>query len=119
MAFITTIITKSTDEEPWIRFNSPEEAAAFFTAEEVQNIVIPYNNQLNSLPGYIGSSIVDITNRTMKIVREFDTLENANLAKAYLSNIDQASITGKYLKLFRDKRAELGLKYTYSVSITE
>ena len=119
MASVIITITKETVEQPWIKFNNPTEAAKFFTPEELKEIVGPYKTLLESLPGFITSRIIEVTDLTMKISRDFDTIENARAARAALANPEEGSIAAKYKTLFSEKRKELGVSYTYDYSIVE
>ena len=119
MASVIITITKETLEQPWIKFNNPIEAAKFFTPDELKEVVGPYKALLESLPGFITSRIIEVTDLTMKIARDFDTIENATKARAILANPEEGSVADKYRKLFAQKRIELGVNYTYDYNIIE
>jgi len=113
MAKYIRTVTKSTPEQIWLNLSDPNILLKYFTTNEVEDIITPYKNFVQSLPGY-QSSVKNVINPlTMEIVTLFDTIENANNALTQLSRpFTPGTIQDKQFELVKSKKQELDLNYT-------
>jgi hypothetical protein len=126
--FIITT-TKGSADQPWIMTMStatmqaifPDQVANSvnpFSAEEIQNVILPYHDFLKSLPGFQKTELVFVDDLNMQIKYLFDTEENARSAMPILTPpYDEGTALYNSRELHQEKRTQLGVSYTYSLSI--
>lgn len=117
MPAIIITISREDTSKPWLKVSSPGTSDSVFTTQEISDIIEPFNQYLQALPGYLNTQVLATKgSKTMYITRNFDTLEHAIAARESLAEIE-GSIPGKAKELFTKKRLELGLDYTYTYSV--
>jgi hypothetical protein len=115
MANYILTLKKSSADQVWLKMNDKKFLESNFTASEVTDILTPYKNFVESLPGYQSSNTNIIDSVTMEIITTFDTIENANNALTQLTPpFTSDSIQDKQHQLITSKRQELGVTYTIS-----
>ena len=119
MAKITISITRDDTTKEWLLFDKPGSLQKYFSEQEISDIIVPYRNLVESLPGFVDYEVIFVSEYNMNLNTIFDTLENARSASLILSNQEKDTIQGKYKKLISDLRSKLNLNYTFSASIVE
>lgn len=119
MPALQTIITKE-PQMIWIKTPDLAHIESLFTPEEIAEVVLPYRDYVRSLPGFISDTVTEMNETTMKIVIEFDTLENVNNARRlFTPPFAPGSIQEKNFLLLQAKKAEHNVKYIYDTTIIE
>jgi len=119
MAQIIITITRDDPTKEWLRVNTPELQAIYFTQTEIDEIIEPYKVLLASMPGFVQIRTKFPDENTMTLNYTFDTLEHAQTARSELSTTDPETLPGKHKKLFTDLRNKLGLNYTFEYAVIE
>ena len=82
MSNVVITITKSSINEPWLILTK-DFIKENFNADEINNIIIPYTNFKEHLPGFLATNITYPNELTMVIKHSFDTLDNATNALSF------------------------------------
>jgi hypothetical protein len=102
---------------PWVISQAPY-AENFCTQDEMNNIIIPYRNYVNTITGIQSSSVTEISNTELKIVYTFDTLENTYLALSLMRQSDSNNkISYDRQQLIVQKRLDSNVKHNISYAI--
>ena len=74
----------------------------YFSTEEINDVLKPYENFVQSLPGFVGLSVNESGN-VCTVIQMYDTPENANLAYTHQFTETNNSIVLTRHKLFKIK----------------
>lgn len=116
---VELIINMQKEDEgiPWVISQAPY-AENFCTQDEMNNIIIPYRNYVNTITGIQSSSVTEISNTELKIVYTFDTLENTYLALSLMRQSDSNNkISYDRQQLIVQKRLDSNVKHNISYAI--
>jgi hypothetical protein len=105
MPFFKYIVTKTNSSDPWIIAQSPY-AEAICTEEEINSVIIPFRNNVNSLPGFTSTDVNEIDSTNISISYNFDSEANRDSAIAFFKE----ELPRK--NLLKLKREEANLVYT-------
>lgn len=119
MARIIITITKASPDQKWLILNSRQQLFDNFSKEDIANILIPYRDHVKAWPGLLSTNNNILSDTVMEVVHTFDTLENAQNAYNDSMSTDVNSIIVKHKELMIKKQQELGLEYTYNVTVTD
>lgn len=113
MAKLITVISKQNVWDDWIS-SDPDSAHTHFTQEEIDNVLNPYYAYTRSLPGLdVDKYRVVIVNNEMTVIREFDTVANAQNALVKLSKYSTEPIVIARNELVQQKTKDAGIVYTF------
>lgn len=96
--------------KPWI---FPEDYSKHFTTNEIETILTPYFDYVQSLTGFVGTTQEEIGD-TLVVKLEFDTMENLNAAESVLQGANPHSIVKTRMDLLKNKLTELGAESTFT-----
>lgn len=92
-----TLYKKNT--EPWI-VTTADYIDVYFSQEEKENIILPYNNMVNQANGYIQDSFTQtFEGDTYTWSREYDTMENLQNAMIQMSDGNNSIVSVRNEKL--------------------
>lgn len=98
MAKLTRKLTKH-DSEPWV-LTTDEYISTYFTQEEINNIITPYNQILLNSPGYIANSKTEFYDgNTYTWTREYENLESLQSAMVEMSDENNPIVAARNQKL--------------------
>jgi hypothetical protein len=112
MPKIIKTITNKSNNKAWINTN---EYQNYFTQEQIDGIINPYTDYVQSLPGFISVNIEETSN-TLVITHEFDTQENLEVALNNLGGPNVNSIVVMRNTLFTEKLQGLGANSTLTIT---
>lgn len=118
MATIKITMTRPDPDVAWFTVNS-ENAAEYFTTEELTTVVMPHKAMVESTTGFISRTVVDLDNLRRQVIVEYDTLENAQNAKWRVGGYIPNHIGETYGLLLEKKKTELGINYVIECIIEE
>lgn len=96
----------------------PEGSSNFFTQEEITNVLNPYYEYVRNLPGHDLSKYKTYVNdMETALVREFDTVQNAQNALFKLSKYTDEPIVIARNNLVQERTKEHGVVYTFTNKI--
>lgn len=107
-------MTRRDTSTPW--FIPTED---YFTEDEWSNIVIPYRAMVESTPGFIGRTSVNLDDFKYTLIIQYDTLENAQSAIWEITGHITGHIGETYRLLAQTKKQELGINYIVNTAIEE
>jgi len=112
MPKIVKIITNNNPMgiKPWI---FPENYSQYFTQNEIETILNPYFDYVQSLTGFVGTTQEEVGD-TLVVKLEFDTVENLEAARTVLEGANQHEIVKTRMDLLKNKLAELGAESTFT-----
>jgi hypothetical protein len=120
MPNITFTTSRTSTDVPWIFPDSigtgPTE---YITQDDVDQVTSVYWDFVKSLAGFQEVQMVTVDSLTKKSIYVFDTLENTKLAAVKLSGPLIHSIPKARQKWTNEKMKNIGIEYTFSVSLVE
>jgi|FreactcultuFSWF8_1027224.scaffolds.fasta_scaffold01447_2 hypothetical protein len=115
---IVTIVTKSTNTAPWFSYSNTQ----IFTPTDIVNVVQPYRDYVNALPGFISSSLSNIDSLNQQSVIYFDTFDNAQNGYNKLFGADKIVVANNRYALMYSKLQEYNntspIQVTFSSNTT-
>lgn len=98
MAKLTRKLTKQ-NTQPWI-LTTDEYISTYFTQEEIDNIIEPYNQILLNSPGYIANSKTEFfEGDTYTWTRDYESLESLQSAMIEMSDESNPLVAARNAKL--------------------
>jgi len=112
-----TIVRIITNNDPtkigWIL---ESDYASYFSSDEIDNIIKPYESFVKSLPGFI-SLTVNASNNKCTIIQTYDTPGNANVAYTQQFTKSNNSIVLSRHALIKNKIKSLNINSNTVISI--
>jgi len=114
MSKIILKVTKASAEAPWVS-TGRDSVRNFFTDNEISEVVMPYIQLVNNLPGLLEKRVVEEASTSMTLEYLFDTLTNATNASEVLFGSNPTPVVAAFKALMSEKVLSNGQSYTYTV----
>lgn len=109
----TIVNTNQNGTKPWILDDQRQD---YFTQEEINDIIIPYEEYMKNLPGAISIEIKEVDNSSLVVKLEYDTEENLQNALAMQGGNTINSVVKLRNDLYKSKMEELNLTSIIKIS---
>jgi hypothetical protein len=105
MPYLLLTTTKPVSTDPWI-ISYPPYAEACCTEEEMNSVILPFRNTVESIPGYISTTITEIDDVTINIRFDMEALDSIDRLINAVANVERKT-------LMQSKRAEINSSPEY------